>query len=52
MEERKVKVKPNHNSNLHHPPPPQQEEQYEDANNYYRNENYRGYNRGHRPYRG
>ena len=34
------------------PPPPEQEEQYEDANNYYHSENYRGKNRGHRPYRG
>ena len=34
------------------PPPPEQEEQYEDGNNYYHNENYRGNNRGHRPYRG
>ena len=33
-------------------PPPEQEEQYEDANNYYHNENYRGNNRGRRPYRG
>ena len=31
-----------------------QEEQYtyEDTNNYYHNENYRGQSRGHRPYRG
>ena len=37
------------------PPPVQvQEEQYtyEDTNNYYHNENYRGQSRGHRPYRG
>ena len=37
------------------PPPLQmQEEQYtyEDTNNYYHNENYRGQSRGHRPYRG
>ena len=34
------------------PPPPEQEEQYEDANNYYQNENYRGNNRGRRPFRG
>ena len=33
------------------PPPPEQEDQYEDANNYYHNENYRGNNRGCRPYR-
>ena len=32
-------------------PPPEQEEQYEDVNNYYHNKNYRGNNRGHRPYR-
>ena len=37
------------------PPPIQiQEEQYtyEDTNNYYHNENYRGQSRGHRPYKG
>ena len=37
------------------PPPVQvQEEQYpyDDTNNYYHNENYRGQSRGHRPYRG
>ena len=37
------------------PPPPQtQDDQYnyEDTNNYYHNENYRGQSRGHRPYRG
>ena len=34
------------------PPPTEQEEHYEDGNNYYHNENYRGNNRGHRPYRG
>ena len=34
------------------PPPPQYEEQYKDTNNYYHNENYRGSNRGCRPYRG
>ena len=37
------------------PPPVQvQEEQYtyEDTNNYYHNENYRGQSRGHRPHRG
>ena len=34
------------------PPPPEQEEQYKDVNNYYHNENYRGNNRGRRPYRG
>ena len=37
------------------PPPVQlQEEQYtyEDTNNYYHNENYRGQSRDHRPYRG
>ena len=36
-------------------PPPQIQEDsynYEDTNNYYRNENYRGQSRGHRPYRG
>ena len=32
------------------PLPPKQEEQYKDANNYYHNENYKGNNRGHRPY--
>ena len=34
------------------PPPPQEEEQYEESNNYYDNENYRGNSRGCRPYRG
>ena len=37
------------------PPPVQvQEDQYtyDDTNNYYHNENYRGQSRGHRPYRG
>ena len=37
------------------PPPAQvQEDQYtyDDTNNYYHNENYRGQSRGHRPYRG
>ena len=36
------------------PPPlsPGQEEQYEDGNNYYHNENYRGNSRDHKPYRG
>ena len=36
------------------PPPQTQEDQYnyEDTNNYYHNENYRGQSRGHRPYRG
>ena len=34
------------------PPSPKEEEQYEETNNYYHNENYRGNNRGHRPYRG
>ena len=35
-------------------PPPVQEDQYtyDDANNYYHNENYRGQPRGHRHYRG
>ena len=35
-------------------PPQTQEDQYnyEDTNNYYHNENYRGQSRGHRPYRG
>ena len=35
--------------------PPQKQEDsynYEDTNNYYHNENYRGQSRGHRPYRG
>ena len=35
--------------------PPQTQEDsysYEDTNNYYHNENYRGQSRGHRPYRG
>ena len=37
-----------------HPPVQVQEDQYtyDDANNYYHNENYRGQSRGHRPYRG
>ena len=37
-----------------HPPVQIQDEQYtyEDTNNYYHNENYRGQSRGHRPYRG
>ena len=34
------------------PPPPEEEEHYKEANNYYHNENYRGNNRGHKPYRG
>ena len=36
------------------PPPQTQDHQYnyEDTNNYYHNENYRGQSRGHRPYRG
>ena len=36
------------------PPVQIQEEQYtyEDTNNYYHNENYRGQSRSHRPYRG
>ena len=36
------------------PPPQTQDEQYdyEDTNNYYHNENYRGQSRGRRPYRG
>ena len=32
------------------PPPPEEEEHYEETNNH--NKNYRGNNRGHRPYRG
>ena len=34
------------------PPVPEEEEQYEETNNYYHNENYRGNSRGCRPYRG
>ena len=34
------------------PPSPQEEEHYEETNNYYHNENYRGNNRGYKPYRG
>ena len=34
------------------PPLPPKEEQYEETNNYYHNENYRGNSRGCRPYRG
>ena len=36
------------------PPPQTQDNQYnyDDTNNYYHNENYRGQSRGHRPYRG
>ena len=34
------------------PPPPEEEEKYEETNDNYHNENYRGNNRGHRPYRG
>ena len=33
-------------------PSPEQEEQYEDGNNYYQSEDYRGSNRGCRSYRG
>ena len=33
-------------------PPPEEEEPYEETNNYYHNENYRGNSRGCRPYRG
>ena len=31
------------------PPSPEEEEHYEETNNYYHNENYRGNNRGHKP---
>ena len=34
------------------PPPPPEEEHNEEANNYYHNKNYRGNNRGRKPYRG
>ena len=34
------------------PLPPEEEEHYEERNNYYHNENYRGNNRDHKPYRG
>ena len=34
------------------PPPPEEEEHYAETNNYYHNENYRGSNRSHNPYRG
>ena len=34
------------------PPPPEEEEQYEETNNYYHNENYRGNSQDCRPYRG
>ena len=34
------------------PPPPEEKEQYEETNNYYHNESYRGNYRGHRPYKG
>ena len=34
------------------PPPPEEEEPYEETNNYYHNENYRGNSRGCRPYTG
>ena len=34
------------------PPLPEEEENYEETNNYYHNENYRGNNRGHKFYRG
>ena len=34
------------------PPSPEEEEPYEEINNYYHNENYRGNSRDHRPYRG
>ena len=34
------------------PPSPEEEEHYEEKNNYYHNENYRGNNRGCKPYRG
>ena len=39
---------------LKNPPPQTQDDQYnyEDTNNYYHNENYRGQSRGRRPYRG
>ena len=33
------------------PPSPEEEEPYEEINNYYHNENYRGHSRGRRPYR-
>ena len=34
------------------PPLPEEEEHYEETNNYYHTEKYRGNHRGHRPYRG
>ena len=34
------------------PPPPEEGEHYEETNNYYHNENYRGNNKDCRPYRG
>ena len=34
------------------PHPPEEEEHYEETKNYYHNENYRGKNKGSRPYRG
>ena len=34
------------------PHPPEEDEYYEETNNYYHNKNYRGNNRGHKPYRG
>ena len=34
------------------PPPLEEEKHYEETNNYYHNENYRGNNRGYKPYRG
>ena len=47
----KVNSKPQHQSEPPLPPS-EQEEQYEDVNNYYHNKNYRGNNRGRRPYWG
>ena len=44
-EKKSGKVNKNLNSNLNHlPHPAEPEEQYEEANNYYHNENYRGNN--------
>ena len=52
--DRPKQPKPRGGGKPKNPTPQTQEDQYnyEDTNNYYHNENYRGQSRGHRPYRG
>ena len=51
-ERNQVKANRNHSGSLNHLPPPEEEEHCKETNNYYHNENYRGNNRGCKPYRG